>query len=29
MRVLKARAAGQEVESRIDVGFRMIARESA
>lgn len=29
MRVLRARAAGQPVEKRIDVGFRVIARESA
>ena len=29
MRVLRARAAGQDVETRIDVGFRVIARESA
>lgn len=29
MRVLRARAAGAEVEKRIDVGFRVIARESA
>lgn len=29
MRVLRARAAGTEVERRIDVGFRVIARESA
>jgi LacI family gluconate utilization system Gnt-I transcriptional repressor len=29
MRVLRARAAGQEIERRIDVGFRVIARESA
>lgn len=29
MRVLRARAAGEEVERRIDVGFRVIARESA
>ena len=29
MRVLRARAAGEEIERRIDVGFRIIARESA
>jgi LacI family gluconate utilization system Gnt-I transcriptional repressor len=29
MRALRARAAGQEVERLIDVGFRVIARESA
>jgi LacI family gluconate utilization system Gnt-I transcriptional repressor len=29
MRVLRARANGLEIESRIDVGFRIIARESA
>ena len=29
MRVLRARTAGIEVEKRIDVGFRVIARESA
>ena len=29
MRVLRARAAGEPVETRIDVGFRVIARESA
>lgn len=29
MRVLRARAAGEAVEQRIDVGFRVIARESA
>ena len=29
MRVLRARANGLEVEARIDVGFRVIARESA
>jgi LacI family gluconate utilization system Gnt-I transcriptional repressor len=29
MRVLRARAAGTEVERRVDVGFRVIARESA
>ncbi|MBA4762479.1 LacI family DNA-binding transcriptional regulator [Sphingomonas sp.] len=29
MRVLRARAAGKEIETRIDVGFRVIARESA
>jgi LacI family transcriptional regulator, gluconate utilization system Gnt-I transcriptional repressor len=29
MRVLRARAAGGDVETRIDVGFRVIARESA
>ena len=29
MRVLKARMAGRPVETRIDVGFRIIARESA
>jgi LacI family transcriptional regulator, gluconate utilization system Gnt-I transcriptional repressor len=29
MRVLRARAAGEDVETRIDVGFRVIARESA
>ena len=29
MRALRARAAGQEVEKLIDVGFRVIARESA
>lgn len=29
IRVLRARAAGQPVETRIDVGFRIIARESA
>jgi LacI family gluconate utilization system Gnt-I transcriptional repressor len=29
MRVLRARANGVEIESRIDVGFRIIARESA
>ena len=29
MRVLRARAAGETVETRVDVGFRIIARESA
>jgi len=29
MRVLRARAAGDTVENHIDVGFRVIARESA
>ena len=29
MRVLRARAAGERIESIIDVGFRVIARESA
>ena len=29
MRVLRARAAGTPIETRIDVGFRVIARESA
>lgn len=29
MRVLRARANGLEIETRIDVGFRIIARESA
>lgn len=29
LRVLRARAAGVEVEQRVDVGFRIIARESA
>jgi LacI family gluconate utilization system Gnt-I transcriptional repressor len=29
MRVLRSRANGLEIESRIDVGFRVIARESA
>jgi len=29
IRVLRARALGREVEKRIDVGFRMVARESA
>jgi LacI family gluconate utilization system Gnt-I transcriptional repressor len=29
MRVLRARAAGEDVEKRVDVGFRVIARESA
>jgi LacI family gluconate utilization system Gnt-I transcriptional repressor len=29
MRVLRGRAAGEQVERRIDVGFRVIARESA
>ena len=29
MRVLRARAAGDEIEARVDVGFRIIARESA
>lgn len=29
MRVLRARAAGEPVETHIDVGFRVIARESA
>ena len=29
MRVLRARAAGAEIERRIDIGFRIIARESA
>lgn len=29
MRVLRARAGGEQTESRIDVGFRIIARESA
>ncbi|SOB88234.1 transcriptional regulator, LacI family [Sphingomonas guangdongensis] len=29
IRVLRARAAGERVETRIDVGFRIIARESA
>ncbi len=29
MRVLRARANGVEIETRIDVGFRIIARESA
>ncbi|MEO6152551.1 MAG: LacI family DNA-binding transcriptional regulator [Croceibacterium sp.] len=29
MRVLRARAHSQEIETRIDVGFRIIARESA
>ncbi len=29
LRVLRARAAGQDIETRIDVGFRVIARESA
>jgi LacI family gluconate utilization system Gnt-I transcriptional repressor len=29
MRVLHARAAGEKIDRRIDVGFRVIARESA
>lgn len=29
MRVLRGRAAGADVETRVDVGFRVIARESA
>lgn len=29
IRILRARAAGQPVETRVDVGFRIIARESA
>ncbi len=29
MRVLRARTAGETVETRVDVGFRIIARESA
>lgn len=29
MRVLRARAAGQPIERQIDIGFRVIARESA
>lgn len=29
MRVLRARAAGEDVERHIDIGFRVIARESA
>ena len=29
MRMLKARMGGQSVQTRIDVGFRIIARESA
>jgi LacI family transcriptional regulator, gluconate utilization system Gnt-I transcriptional repressor len=29
MRVLRARATGQTIERHVDVGFRVIARESA